>query len=68
MMAVSQIVILHTLNLNSAVCQLYLNKSGRKNKIDLDGSKTKLQNKIWNFKDVKNSGISKQIIWGDVIP
>ena len=29
-MYVSQIVILFTLNLDSAVCQLYLNKTGRK--------------------------------------
>ena len=30
MMYVSQIVMLHTLNLFSAVCELYLNKTGRK--------------------------------------
>ena len=32
MMYVSQIIMLHTLNLYSAVCQLYLNKTGRKEK------------------------------------
>ena len=31
MMYVSQIIILYTLNLYSAVCQLYFNKSGGKN-------------------------------------
>ena len=30
MMHVSQIIMLYTLNLYSAVCQLYLNKTGRK--------------------------------------
>ena len=30
MMPVSQIIMLYTLNLYSAVCQLYLNKTGRK--------------------------------------
>ena len=30
MMYVSQIIMLHNLNLYSAVCQLYLNKTGRK--------------------------------------
>ena len=30
-MYVSEIVMLHTLNLFSAVCELYLNKTGRKN-------------------------------------
>ena len=29
---ISQIIMLHTLNLHSVVCQLYLNKPGRKNK------------------------------------
>ena len=32
MMYVSQIIMLHTLNLHSAVCQLYLNKIERKKK------------------------------------
>ena len=32
MMYVSQIIRLYTLNLNSAVCQSYLNKTGRKSK------------------------------------
>ena len=32
MMYVSQIIRLYILNLNSAVCQSYLNKIGRKNK------------------------------------
>ena len=31
MMYVSQIIMLYTLNLYSAVCQFYLNKTGRKN-------------------------------------
>ena len=31
MIYVSQIIILYTLNVYSAVCQLYLNKTGRKN-------------------------------------
>ena len=31
MMYVSQVIMLYTLNLYSAVCQLYLNKTGRKN-------------------------------------
>lgn len=30
MMCVSQIILLYTLNLDSAVCQLYLTKTGRK--------------------------------------
>ena len=30
MMYVNQIIMLYTLNLYSAVCQLYLNKTGRK--------------------------------------
>ena len=33
MLYVSQIIILHTLNLDNAICQFYLNKTGRKNKI-----------------------------------
>ena len=32
MMYVSQIIMLYTLNLYSAVCQLYLKKTGRKQK------------------------------------
>ena len=32
MMYVSQIIMLYALNLYSAVCQLYLNKTRRKNK------------------------------------
>ena len=32
MMYVSQVIMLYTLNLHSAVCQLYLNKTGRKKK------------------------------------
>ena len=32
MMYVSQIIMLYTLNLYSAVCQLYLNKAGRREK------------------------------------
>ena len=30
MMYASQIIVLHTLNLYNTVCQLYLNKTGRK--------------------------------------
>ena len=33
MLYVSQIIILYTLNLYNAICQFYLNKTGRKNKI-----------------------------------
>ena len=31
MMSVSQIIMLHTLNIYSVECQLYLSKTGRKN-------------------------------------
>ena len=33
MMYVRQIIMLYTLNLQSAVCQLYLNKTGRNKKV-----------------------------------
>ena len=33
MMYVSQIIMLYTLNLYRAICQLYLNKTGRKKKL-----------------------------------
>ena len=36
MISVSQIFIRCTLNLDSAVCQLYLNKTGRKKKRTID--------------------------------
>ena len=32
MMYVSQVIMLYTWNLHSALCQLYLNKAGRKKK------------------------------------
>ena len=38
MMYVSQIMILYTLNLYSAICQLYLNKTGRRRKILVMGA------------------------------
>ena len=39
MMYVSQIIVLYTLNLHIAVCQLYLNKTGKK--------KEKLSKEMW---------------------
>ena len=40
MMYVIQIIMLHTLHLYSAVCQIYLNKTGKKKKKDnMDVSK-----------------------------
>ena len=33
MIYVSQVIMLYTLNLHSAVCQLYLNKIGREEKV-----------------------------------
>ena len=34
MMYVSHIIMLYTLNLHSAACQLYVNKTGRKKEIE----------------------------------
>ena len=42
MIYVSQIIMLYTLNLHSVVCQLQLNKTGRKKK---SGSMTQNQNR-----------------------
>ena len=39
MMYVNQITMLYTLNLYSAVCQLYLNKTGQKNKNNVKNKK-----------------------------
>ena len=40
MMYVSQIIMLYTLNFYSAICQLYLNKSGTKKKLEQNSRTT----------------------------
>ena len=50
MMHVSQIIMLYTLNLYSAVCQLYLNKNRRKNKQPKTTFKKMLNMFNWNTK------------------
>ena len=49
MMYVSQVIILNILNLHSAVCELYLNKTGRKKRVYTRKSKVKNKNDKYHF-------------------
>ena len=50
MMYASQIIMLYTLNLHSAICQLYLNKTGRKKLIMYKGIRKKYQVGLYSIK------------------
>ena len=49
MMYVNKIIMLYTLNLYSAICQLYCNKTRRKNKEEIKIEKTSLTTRDNNF-------------------
>ena len=52
MMYVTQIIMLYTLNLYSAVCQIYLNKTGRKIKETQITRISKWVSKITRWKEI----------------
>ena len=63
MMYVSQIVILYTLNLHSAVCQLYLNKTGRKKKKEWQIREGPVLGTKFNFTWKNNKWYNERVIF-----
>ena len=62
MIYLSQIIMLYTLNLYSAVCQIYLNKTGRKKTyIYIKNTKDNQQTIQWNVNSIMTTlGLSQE--------
>ena len=78
MMDVSQIIMLYTLNLYTAVCQLYVHKTGRKKKRTKESTERINAFSLWRASHSSNQGFREEVgtwnltkdkdEWGKMLP